>query len=67
MSWVDVEFKGVGLQCYYDEINAEDDVGIPFYITVYRVEYKGVDVTRMVRTLVDINELAYESFERQVL
>ena len=67
MGWIDVEFKGVGLQCYYDEISAEDEVGIPFYITVYRVEYKGVDVTRMVRTLVDINELAYESFERQVL
>ena len=67
MSWIDVEFKGVGLQCYYDEISAEDEVGIPFHINVYKVEYKGVDVTRMVRQLTDINDLAYESFERQVL
>jgi len=68
MGWVGVEYCGVDLRCYYDEVQSEPEVGIPHHLVIYMVTYKGVDVTGMVRHLgIDVDELAYESFEKEMV
>ena len=65
----DIEICGIELCCYVDEQPREDDVGIKHWFNVWKITYKGVNVTRFAEelfTMQTIEELVYEQYEMSV-
>ena len=63
----DIEICGIDLCCHVDEVPREDSVGISHWFDVWKITYKGVNVTRFAEdlfTMQTIEELVYEQYER---